>query len=148
MIDIMGLLWLLLWDNAMVNIMGLLWLLLWDCYDWCHRITIIITIIITILVIILVITSLGHDYYYYFARLIYSIFLIPLHTTWDTPTYIRNFLYHEIILARFLDYLIKINWYDLNIILYRGIISTPYIPDYTTPFRLVIKSLSNRSTLI
>ena len=83
----------------------------------------IVAIIVAILIIILVITSLDHDYYYYFARLIYSIFLIPLYTIWDTPTYIRNFLYHEII-------------------------STPYIPDHITPFRLVIKSLSNRSTLI
>ena len=41
-------------------------------------------------------------------RAIYSIFLIPLHKTWDTPAYIRNFLDHFIISARLPDYPIKI----------------------------------------
>ena len=68
---------------------------------------------------------------------IYSISLISLHKTWDTPIYIRNFSYHEIILVNFPDHPIKIKWYDLNIISYRGMVSTPYILDHITPFRPV-----------
>ena len=39
---------------------------------------------------------------------IYSISLILLHKIWDISTYIRNFLYYEIISANFPDYPIKI----------------------------------------
>ena len=39
---------------------------------------------------------------------IYSIFPIPLYTTLDTSIYTRNFLDYSIILARLLDYPIKI----------------------------------------
>ena len=39
---------------------------------------------------------------------IYSISLIPLHKTWDTSAYIRNFLYHGMIPVNFPDYPIKI----------------------------------------
>ena len=68
---------------------------------------------------------------------IYSISLIPLHKTWDTSAYTRNFPYHGMISASFPDHPIKIKWYGLNTIPYRGMISTPYIPDHTTPFRPV-----------
>ena len=68
---------------------------------------------------------------------IYSISLISLHKIWDISTYIRNFPYHGMIPVNFLDYPIKIKWYGLNTILYRGMVSTPHIPDHTTPFRPV-----------
>ena len=71
-------------------------------------------------------------------RAIYSIFPIPLHKTWDTPAYIRNFPYHGMISVNFPDHSIKIKWYGLYIILYHGMISTFYIPDHPRPFRAVI----------
>ena len=39
---------------------------------------------------------------------IYSISPIPLHKTWDTPAYTRNFPHHSMIPARFPDHPIKI----------------------------------------
>ena len=41
-------------------------------------------------------------------RAIYSISPIPLHKTWDTPAYTRNFPDHFMIPARLPDYPIKI----------------------------------------
>ena len=72
---------------------------------------------------------------------IYSISLIPLHKKWDIPTYIRNISDHFMILARLLDYFIKIKWYNLNTIFSHDIISTPYILDYPRPFRGVVIAL-------
>ena len=85
---------------------------------------------------------------YIVSSSIYSIFPIPLHTTWDTPAYIRNFPYHGMIPARFPDHPIKIKWYDLNTIPYHDMVSTPHIPDHTTPFRPVLRSSSIDITLI
>ena len=39
---------------------------------------------------------------------IYSIFPIPLHKTWDTPVYTRNFPDHSTDISNFPDYPIKI----------------------------------------
>ena len=70
-------------------------------------------------------------------RAIYSIFPIPLHKTWDTPAYTRNFPHHSMNTSSFPDHPIKIKWYSLYTISYRGMVSTPHIPDHPRSFRAV-----------
>ena len=79
---------------------------------------------------------------YIVSSSIYSIFPIPLHKTWDTPTYIRNIPDYSTDISNFPNYPIKIKWYDLYTILYHDMTSTPYMPDHPRPFQGVSIEIS------